>query len=594
MADSFLLKPSPKRMKTAIRNICDSYSHPWDILAELVQNSVDAIKKWNNINKKLERKHFINIEIDQKNKTIVIEDSGCGIDPKDMPDLLAPNETDKMNDTETIGEKGVGLKFAIFSSNIFEIITKSKNGSYKGKLIGARKWKDSDEYENENVPKIEDEEINKRDISPDKTGTKIIINDIVCDDNEIFNMSSVRLEYLLRTKTAVGYTGRKFNKKEFPIGVKLVFIDNDGKKDVKEIKFEYAWPDEFYKKNDVIDFDDFLSKAGSMSDTAKLNKLRGKCLMTIGENRGYKYYCFFVPSRDTFRDMSKSLGLIAENEEQTIISFDIKPGIYVSTKGMPTGINLNPPSSGVMGYWENMFVLVENDEIKFDLGRKTVPSRTQGKIKDIAKTEFGKFTKWKQMIASDRSPENIPVSVTTIEKNEKIRDLESLPSLNFDSIQFLKQPVDQEATVAAIFHELIGAGILKGYRGMREGYKQDYDFWGKYIINKSFLGENIRKNIKLPDNINTPIVIELKFDASHIIGDVLANVKYLEEIDLIVCWDADESIFAEQGLSLQPLLEKDVFYFGSNYMLFGGPIGPLSKGKPLLCLKRFIEDQKRA
>ena len=39
----FLTKPTEQRLRKEIVNICDSYSHPWDVLAELCQNSVDAI-----------------------------------------------------------------------------------------------------------------------------------------------------------------------------------------------------------------------------------------------------------------------------------------------------------------------------------------------------------------------------------------------------------------------------------------------------------------------------------------------------------------------------------------------------------------------
>lgn len=41
---NFLETPSSRRLRREISNICDSYSHPWDILAELCQNSVDAIR----------------------------------------------------------------------------------------------------------------------------------------------------------------------------------------------------------------------------------------------------------------------------------------------------------------------------------------------------------------------------------------------------------------------------------------------------------------------------------------------------------------------------------------------------------------------
>ena len=43
----FLREPTSDRLRREIKNICNSYSHPWDILAELIQNAVDSIMLYN-------------------------------------------------------------------------------------------------------------------------------------------------------------------------------------------------------------------------------------------------------------------------------------------------------------------------------------------------------------------------------------------------------------------------------------------------------------------------------------------------------------------------------------------------------------------
>ena len=119
MGTDFLKIGTVKKLKKHIQNICNSYSHPWDILAELAQNSVDAIKLWNLKNKDKSRPHEILIEVNQKSRSIIIKDTGIGIDPKKAPSLLGPDGTDKDEEEDQIGEKGVGLTFALFSSNKF-------------------------------------------------------------------------------------------------------------------------------------------------------------------------------------------------------------------------------------------------------------------------------------------------------------------------------------------------------------------------------------------------------------------------------------------------------------------------------------------
>ncbi len=111
------LQPTINSIRKSIKGIDDSYNNFWDILAELIQNSVDAI------NKKIEKKGKIEIEIDSINKSIKIYDDGVGIEKDKIPVLLSPFSTDKENDLGSIGEKGVGLKFVIFQSNDFKMKT---------------------------------------------------------------------------------------------------------------------------------------------------------------------------------------------------------------------------------------------------------------------------------------------------------------------------------------------------------------------------------------------------------------------------------------------------------------------------------------
>ena len=60
----FLSEPTPNILRREIRNICDSYSHPWDILAELCQNAVDAILLYNKkFGEETGKEHAINISI---------------------------------------------------------------------------------------------------------------------------------------------------------------------------------------------------------------------------------------------------------------------------------------------------------------------------------------------------------------------------------------------------------------------------------------------------------------------------------------------------------------------------------------------------
>ena len=61
-----------KNIRKSIKDIDDSYNNDWDILAELCQNSCDAIKLKKPLNPE------ITLEINAANKSIIIEDNGQG------------------------------------------------------------------------------------------------------------------------------------------------------------------------------------------------------------------------------------------------------------------------------------------------------------------------------------------------------------------------------------------------------------------------------------------------------------------------------------------------------------------------------------
>lgn len=591
---------SPERIKKEIRNICESYSHPWDVLAELAQNSVDAISRWQDENKESSRNHFIKIQIDQKKKSIRFEDSGCGIDPRRMPQLLAPNETDKEAAQGLIGEKGVGLKFAIFSSNLFKIDTRSVSGSYSASMKDARKWRDSGSGDDVEVPDVLGVKKGLDPVDPSSTGTTVVLEDVETCADKVFTIDINRLAYLFRTKTAIGSTKKRFGKPGPNVHVELKVITEEGKTEEMEVPFEYYFPDSFFDNRSVIDMQEFIKKAPFLNDVQKINMLSGKCMKKEGTRdeagKMINYFAFFVPSRDDWVQISRThrlhdLGLT----EVKLQDSDVGPGIFISTRGMPTGIELIPPATGYAGYWGNLFILLEYDHFSFDLGRKTVPGRTQGMLKDISKSLFNEMTNWRSLLQKETSAGPRPPEIDKFSRDAEFRELDNIANLNYHKINFQKQPYGQEAGVVAIFHELIGAGVLLGYRCLGAGYKKNYDFWGKYTVDKSFLGEEIQRSNVVPQTVDGTIVVEFKYDTASLIEDVQNNRKHFQAIDLIVCWELDENKFHQSNIEVEILPPGKVFYYGSNYVLtWPGIFGLGDRSiKPVLVLKRFIEDQIR-
>src|SRR3989338_4513630 len=170
---SDFLNPGIDQIRQSIRDIDDSYNNDWDIVAELCQNAVDAIRKSN------VAEGIIKLKIDAQRRAITISDNGIGIEPEQMEYLLKPFSTDKRDDPESIGEKGVGLTFVMFQSNKFIIKSGRNNSAKKGTILNAALWK---EQEGNEPLRLEIEDINQNFV-----GTEVIVEDI--PDTPLFELN---------------------------------------------------------------------------------------------------------------------------------------------------------------------------------------------------------------------------------------------------------------------------------------------------------------------------------------------------------------------------------------------------------------------
>lgn len=593
---NFLLNRSINSLRKEINNIINSYNNSWDILSELTQNSVDAIKRYNLHFLNNSRDHEIEIKISVPDRKISVRDTGIGIVASKVKEIVAPNGTDKENENDSIGEKGVGLTYTIFSCNNFSIKTQNMESFFEGSINNASIWRIGG---NTVVPELITKQEKQTEFT-ENTYTEIELSDIEknpYDEDDLFNQTPEVLIYILRTKTVIGYLKDIFGEEQPNIKVTLKYIDLYNKEKTIPLPFKYMLPEEFCGKK-VIELNEFIKKAATYDDKQKSQKLAGNALIKKSNiqrgNHSINYYCFFAPTRKLWGDICEKNNLYITESNGDKIPL-LTGGIYIATKGMPTGIIIEPPTTGYAGYWGNFFILLEDDCITFDLGRKTVPSRTKGLFKEIAKDLFNEFLPFIKYVSSDPAVRNINATVQANEKQKIYDDMKNgFANLGIDCISYQKNPNGQEAAVVALFHELVGAGILKGYKSLSTGYKQTYDLWANYSISTSEIGENIKQAFSNADLIDLPCIIEFKYVAESIIDDLTADIKFFTDMDLLVCWDFDEQVLSKNSVEVEPLPKEDVLFYGSNYLLkWPGSynLGAASE-KPLLSLRQFIESLK--
>lgn len=519
------LKPGLREIRKSINDIEDSYNNDWDILAELCQNSIDAIRQ------KQPKQGIITLEIDSLNRSIIIEDNGIGINPERLPELLAPFSTDKEGDENSIGEKGVGLTFVLFSCNLFEI-TSYQNGTGRTATINsAYDWKNSESQKMLNLSLSEPNESFE--------GTKVVLKNI--KNCPIFKLSFEQIKYVLRTKTALGNTNRLWDHDENDIIINLKHKNLDGEINTSSLDNKYWMIYEQLDTNSKINLDDFIDYANDAdrTDQDKRRKLKDKVIYKKGtflhNGRTIKYITCFVPKRKVWDELSIDFGLCTEEElddsdwQDELSYAKFSSGIYTSVKGMPTGISIEHPTTGYAGYWSNIFILFEDQHLKFDIGRKSIHGMISRIYKQYSREIFNGYLKFITKYVSGEITNN-----SDWDKEEIFAEIDNIIDLDNSNSKFIKTPRDQEASVSGIFYESIGRGLIKDINPLVSGYRNKYDLYAKWG--------------------NKKIVIEIKAKLKSILRDFNDEQKLFDEIDVIVCWDVsddDRQAMSDKGINLE-------------------------------------------
>lgn len=553
------LSPTISNIRKSILNIDDSYNNYWDILAELLQNSVDAIiKRSSDEGRAISGR--IDIKIDCQKKEIEITDDGCGIPPSDLRPLLKPFSTNKSDDPRLIGEKGVGLTFAYFQSTFFEITTGDATGTASARITDARLWKQSSD-------EIKEPKLDFSSSEEPCRGTKIYLKGI--DNDALFSLTIPQMEYVLRTRTAVGSTAFLWNdSRNAPPKINVCFdmTDINGRSSGnKIIPFRYMLPTEAVGEDGCLDLDVYKAwyQKQNRTDDAKRNMLKHKIVFCkgnakIGRNsdRSIDYWACFVPSSRAWNTLSEFIDpaikkkLEDEKDERWAEDHEellFHEGIYAVVKDMPTGIRISQPKTGASGYWSNIFILFQDNQLKFDIGRKSIYGRAVSMYQDFARSIFNRFHR--------EIGAYITGNVDTINGQDDwdrvtyITTVRGLLDIGSNSLPFLKSPMNQEASVAAIFYELIGMGKIKDVIPMISGYRDRYDLTAQWVC-----GERKRE-----------VIIEFKSHLKNIRKDYSDYRKMFDEMDYIVCWevtDDDLASLEDVGITVTPIEKNNPLNIG--------------------------------
>lgn len=671
------------------QNLLNDYGHPWDSLAEGVQNALDGINRRYRyelaqelgiseddlidaietasdvVLKEDKKKHDTDYETwassdykeDARSRWYAALSDELGINQKDIADAdedvrnaytgklvierITPNREIRIRDngigmsleeldwavlkggshkdgvstgTSEIGELGNGLTYQICSCSDFRIETSDGSGVYEDQIENMYDWiQDVQGQHIKNQPQSGPQQISSS--SSDRyTEVRMEgIRKVESDYTDIFadEMTSKRFLHLLRTKTAVGYL---YDILDYPVfdtlridDIDVEFIDttNGGSESYDESdgsKLKYHGPIQVAEE-DSPTATTLLSRDKAQEWVNSNTNIGGSALYHRGvweSSSGIQlYYLAFISPRAWYRKASHSLGLCDDPSTpvEQLEEYDMHASVELAVKGMPTAVTVSPPSSDSIGYWANLHVVIMDNRLEFDEGRKSVVGRRKALYRECASDSFKKEISTSLIQKAVKDPvvqQNIQKLAK--QKNKFINDHTSnRTDLNYSCLpgpfKFVNEP-ESEQDVVAIFHELIASGLLEYYSCLTASSYSTYDSIFEYSIPLDQVGSRIQLT-ENDDPIEETLVVEYKLKGEDLISDIDIHQKFYHHMDLLICWEIDSQKCQAQNGTLSKKNGPSIRYYGTTHELVLDPqvFDNIGTGKTLevIELKTLLE-----
>ena len=471
-------------------NVVGSYFQASDLLAEALQNAADAVDQRSEREAKAPR--LIEVQFDPDNRRFSVADTGTGIDRDALDIVFQPNVTLKSGPLAPPsarswrGEKGVGLSFLLFASDYLRIQTCDGDQRLDGEIVGALSWTQDPDRNPELTAKLMTS-------GPDtylgsERYTIITIGEVDPNrfDRDLFEMSSDEVEWTLRTRTAVGNTAYLFEGIDVPLPEPIEVVMRYGavEKDPepRSIEYRYGTPEDLLERAEELgvtgevpihDFEDIRGlSAREMRDA-----LRGAAVRYIAEFEsasGYSVWAYM------FAMEGNAMGAILRGlREHPAVEWAPPSwrGFWVATRDMPTGIPLRPGILPTRAYEQRIFGLLQWDELKLDVGRKSLHGRTAAMFYDVVRTAWQDDLRW----VVERIPRvRRGSSASTLEIERRVRLARALDDLRA-GVPFAKVP-DRRSSVAAVFHQILGSSqeVIPKPAGITTGVFNELDMLADY------------------------------------------------------------------------------------------------------------------
>jgi hypothetical protein len=605
-SDSETTKMLDEQSRRIVNNILKSYTGYFDLFSELIQNALDATEaKAREAGASYAPKIWIDIDIE--NSRIRVTDNGIGMTPQQLKYFAKPNVSFKPI-KEYRGQKGVGATFLAYGFSLIRVHTRKDDAPHSILLRQGRQWA-QDQSDTVPRPRLERDPFTLPHVpgGEDGTSVEVVVGGTSGERPRRFDWLGARTARqwidVLRIKTPLGgvYIGTGHSAPT----VCVIVRDSTGSTTTETVvKPEYFWPHEIpnIKVAEVVELEGALAKIeGSGEDrNAKLDSKykRLDCLYQIystdqllsedwwfsktldEEQRALVrqhqvvVYSAFLRSAKMWGDLNDEVFGLYKNQRL------IKGGLQLASDFMVQGDASIIPLTSTIGYQANSHVVVHFTDGSPDMGRKAFQPELEETAKRISVQCVNIFKRYLNYL----KPDTGAVAVTPDRElhewkksQETYRDKNALSFKNENGRIALISAPQQEQDVIALFHELVGLGVVRGLEFLATSQSDRYDSlyflnypdedWIRFSKTANPLG--VGSGLTLPYH-SEPRVLEYKFDLDALVRDFSTESKFPKHIDLAICWQATKQF--KERYFLNSLLIGDEgatrLTFGSTHQAF--------------------------
>lgn len=578
--------------RRVVKGILESYNSNYDILAELLQNAVDAIEDAEyseNLAPPL-----IEVTINLIENWISVLDTGVGMTSSQLTAAFAPYVSFK-NNPEILekrgtkspyrGYKGVGLTFLSYGTDKISIHTKQRNGAiYKGKMEYGRAWVFNERPNRALV--IEDEETSPLENYNQGTFIKIQLSQKTRPKSlrKITHVPQVWAT-ILRTRTAIGQIS--FGSHSItPVQCRLNVIDQNSETSLN-VDSTFLFPNKVIRKPEFrfLDVSEYWSLHGNHTrlennvkrqdgihiywNTKEIKNQLSKQLQEVYQSEIEEYlpelYAFLPYQTSIWNDINIAISgnikriylnsglIIAVNRQRLADTFEIEPTRFDTLS-------------------KNLFVLVHFNNARPDQGRKTVQEEVLELAKKIADRALQYMARQRDFL---RAPGEAPTpEQRQVEKDHddwlfNVRMHEKNSPLHIPPIVYQSIPLTEQ-DVIGLFHELAVLGVFPGIEIYATSQSKTYDCLVRYNTSTETQGLTYRASDENALGLSkfvlgevsifstSTLTLEFKNNIDGLIEDIDNdnNRKNFSHIDICVCWSTVSNSF--KGYSIEEITETNL------------------------------------